>query len=448
MSKLMALALLATFTILPMSMCAQGSLTPPGAPAPAMKTLSQIEARTPVDATNTPGNASQQFSITQPGSYYLTGNIIGVSGKYGIGIQTNDVTLDLNGFEMLGASNSLYGIEIGAGQNIVIRNGTLRNWSIGVQGLNYCELEHLQVYGSVSLGFYLTDHCAVRSCSAVNNGYAGISVGSFCQITDCLVSSNASAGIISGNTCNLKACTVSANINTGISIGNGCAVADCLVLSNATGISGGSNCFISGCQADYNTNTGINLTDNFNISRSRANDDGVNGFNLGNNGLLSDCTATGDGFAFTFNFNYVQGGFNVGSGSEINKCVANADNEYGIQVVDNCGVIACNASDNGSGGNGADGILVWGDNCQIINNTCNGNAYCGIEVYGIQNRIDNNSVGNNLCGIAISQSNVGNCITRNSAPGNSSGGYSTITGNPDLAPIQTPTTATSPWANF
>ena len=47
-----ALALLSSFILHPSSLLAQGSLTPPGAPAPTMKTLDQIEARTPI--TNRP----------------------------------------------------------------------------------------------------------------------------------------------------------------------------------------------------------------------------------------------------------------------------------------------------------------------------------------------------------------------------------------------------------
>jgi len=41
---------------------AQGPLTPPGAPAPTMKTLAQIETRTPI--------SSAPFTISQSGSYY------------------------------------------------------------------------------------------------------------------------------------------------------------------------------------------------------------------------------------------------------------------------------------------------------------------------------------------------------------------------------------------
>ncbi len=77
---------------------AQGPLTPPGAPAPTMTTLDQVEPRITVNATNTPGDADSLYKITQPGSYYLSGNLTGVSSKIGIEIATNNVTLDLMGF--------------------------------------------------------------------------------------------------------------------------------------------------------------------------------------------------------------------------------------------------------------------------------------------------------------------------------------------------------------
>jgi hypothetical protein len=49
-AKHSALALLASCILNPASLSAQGSLTPPGAPAPTMKTLTQIEPRTPISS--------------------------------------------------------------------------------------------------------------------------------------------------------------------------------------------------------------------------------------------------------------------------------------------------------------------------------------------------------------------------------------------------------------
>ena len=54
---------------------AQGPLTPPGTPAPTMKTLDQVEART--DLNKLAGDATAVRVITSPGSYYLTANLEG-----------------------------------------------------------------------------------------------------------------------------------------------------------------------------------------------------------------------------------------------------------------------------------------------------------------------------------------------------------------------------------
>src|ERR1035437_5568765 len=99
---------------------AQGSLTPPGAPAPTMKTLAQIEPRTPI--------SSAPFTITTPGSYYLTTNLTITSGD-AITIGANGVTLDLNGFTIAStaASATGSGIYINSGlRNLAILNGFIQ----------------------------------------------------------------------------------------------------------------------------------------------------------------------------------------------------------------------------------------------------------------------------------------------------------------------------------
>ncbi len=99
---------------------AQGSLTPPGAPAPTMKTLAQIEARTPI--------SSAPFTISVPGSYYLITNLTVRSGD-AIAIATNGVTLDLNGFTLSSTANPAagYGVRINTGlRNLAVLNGFIR----------------------------------------------------------------------------------------------------------------------------------------------------------------------------------------------------------------------------------------------------------------------------------------------------------------------------------
>src|SRR5947207_1497513 len=88
------LGILGTFFILRPSppLLAQGALTPPGAPAPTMKTLAQIEPRTPISVL--------PFTISTPGSYYFTGNLTATADGVAITVSAENVTIDLNGFTL------------------------------------------------------------------------------------------------------------------------------------------------------------------------------------------------------------------------------------------------------------------------------------------------------------------------------------------------------------
>jgi hypothetical protein len=115
-----AIALLLTCNLQPPALLAQGSLTPPGPPAPTMKTLQQVEPRVPI--------SSAPFTISQPGSYYLTTNLT-VSGGNAITIATNGVTLGLNGFTIASTANPASGtaVLINSGlRNITILNGFIQ----------------------------------------------------------------------------------------------------------------------------------------------------------------------------------------------------------------------------------------------------------------------------------------------------------------------------------
>ena len=87
-----------------------------------------------VNSINTPGDATASFVIVKPGSYCLPDNVAGVSGKNGIRIDTDDVTLDLAGYAMIGVSGSLNGILINNHLRIAVRNGSISGW--GSNGLD------------------------------------------------------------------------------------------------------------------------------------------------------------------------------------------------------------------------------------------------------------------------------------------------------------------------
>jgi hypothetical protein len=121
--KLLALVVLVIVSALGgqfSNLLAQGSLTPPGAPAPTMKTLAQIEPRTPISFA--------PFTITAPGSYYLTTNVT-VSGGDAVTIAADEVTLDLNGFSISSTAASANGTAVllsGGRANVTVLNGFIR----------------------------------------------------------------------------------------------------------------------------------------------------------------------------------------------------------------------------------------------------------------------------------------------------------------------------------
>jgi hypothetical protein len=195
------------------SVFAQGSLTPSGAPAPTMKTLTQVEPRTPI--------SSLPYTITNPGSYYLTTNLTGMPGPDGIDINANDVTLDLNGFTLQGMAGSGSGINaINPVGNLAIRNGVVDSWvKNGVNAANSynSQLERLRV----------------SNCNTVNNdNWGGLSAGSNCVVLVCTANGNKQSGFIVGENCIIKDCTASGSL-IGIVAGNNATVSHCTAALNS-----------------------------------------------------------------------------------------------------------------------------------------------------------------------------------------------------------------------
>jgi hypothetical protein len=234
---------------------AQGSLTPPGAPAPTMKTLAQIEPRTPIP--------SLPYTITNSGSYYLTTNLVGIGGSAGVTINANNVTLDLNGFTLQGVPLSGNGIYVANSfTNLVFRNGSITGW--GSHGIDTYSaafprnmvFDRLTISGNAQRGIFSEAGCIVRDCLFIGNGSDGFnSVGG--EITGCLARNNGGYGF-SVYGAELHQCVGEYNTGGGFSLSYSRAL-DCNSKQNS---GNGFTCVgagdaIRGCRSANNTGNGV-----------------------------------------------------------------------------------------------------------------------------------------------------------------------------------------------
>jgi hypothetical protein len=439
-------AFVSSFILLP-SAFPQGSLTPPGPPAPTMKTLTQIEPRT--DVATLSGDSNNRFIINAAGSYYFTGNIAGVSAKHGLSIQADNVTVDLGGFTLgTVGSTTMNGIDIPNAQvNIVIRNGVIRNWKNGVNApsTSNSRFENLEVSNNNSVGLNLFQGSFVKSCVVSNNGSDGIVVRDNSEVIDCLSRGNTGSGVFAGGNGNtIERCTTTANQGAGIAAGVGSVIAGCAAQFNQSGgIVAISSCTINSCIVDQNTGIGISTNTSCVITEctvTRSSTDGIN-----SNGA-SDVVVANSSVS-----NNTGNGIVLGSACRVTgSTISNNGSNAGVELGGNSSIQNCNVTSNS-----IDGVLLTSaDDC--INNNVSLNSRDGIHSIstngvGFGNRIDGNQVRDNSAGgIIVDLASAHNLIVRNSA-GNNGGtnNYNIASGNKVGPTVTDPSASTAnAWANF
>jgi parallel beta-helix repeat protein len=304
-----------------------GDLNPPPGPiTPTMKPLTEIEPRIAINATNTPGDDDSLFKITESGSYYLTGNIIGESGKVGVEIAASGITLDLMGFDLVGVVGSLDGIIAEPAENIAVRNGSLRDW--GDDGVDL----------SSAAGTRLAD------LRASGNARVGIRAGNNAVVTGCISRSNVKGGITTGNNSMITNCSAESNQGNPSVPGNGFAT--------------GNNCTITNCSAQSNGGAGITTGPGSSITNCSARSNTLNGIFADGSCAVTNCSAT---------FNALNG-ISGASSSTITDCVASFNVQDGIRVAANCTVRGNTCDTNGNGGVGA-GVNATSNRNRIEGNT-------------------------------------------------------------------------------
>ncbi len=264
-----------------------GELNPPPGPiAPTMKNLTQVEPRVAISAATTPGDANTVFNITQPGSYYLTGDVVVPAGfSSGIDVFAGRVTIDLNGFAIVGAPSTAVGIlaEPGVVQ-LTVRNGHLTALGtglfltnataavvtevtaadctgVGIQtgpsaSVSRCAARDCGIGGFVLLQGSVITHCSARECG----GPGFLTNGQGVVFSECSAFSNTGNGFsASGLNSLVSSCVASNNIGNGFSIGSNSSIVGCVAGSNGAGTGDGAGIVITGSD---NRIEGNNCLDN------------------------------------------------------------------------------------------------------------------------------------------------------------------------------------------
>jgi len=193
---------------------------------------------TPLDTPGFP------VTISAPGSYILTGSLVTQSaGTTAIEINVRGVTLDLNGFAVVGLGDCLILADCtptGSGNGIDSgeKNGTSRNGKVagfaddGIHFGNNAEasvIEKIETFLNGRHGVVGAPQGIVRDCHAYDHGGRGIMAGRHSAVLDNVASRNGSTGIWMGTSTTSGGGVVRGNSSYfngqyGYEIGNGASI--------------------------------------------------------------------------------------------------------------------------------------------------------------------------------------------------------------------------------
>ncbi len=447
---------------------AQGFLTPPpngslplvdqaldgsGAPESNMKSLTQIQPGQviPSKDPNLPAlNGSlASYTISAPGNYYLTENLVG--GKPII-ITSDDVTLDLSGFEMRfpgGAPATAISVAPGPGgapERVHVRNGFIvGGWDAGAVLPDYSSVRDLNVSGvntfCISVGAQSTVHNCIVHGQPLEGAegplpHAGIFGGVGAVISHSTAREIHGVGIEVDRTGRVVDCTSNCNLGRGIVGADGASLEGCTsFMNNEAGIAVGAGSSV------VNTTSHENLAEGFYLLPGTVVAHCASRLNEGQ-GYLAEGEVPGEprgeeaiGFPFSAN------------GSSFQHCSATRNQLSGFQTTINSTFVHCTAGHNGtadgSAGSGFDVI----DSCRIVNCMASNNLRHGIE--GLEdNYIEQNTCHTNAMD-GINLFSTANIVIKNYLKFNGGAPTTPAPGAGGIAPIVLPSAAApNPFGNF
>jgi hypothetical protein len=196
------------------------------------------------------------ITISKPGSYRLTSNLV-VENAFtdAIAVQANDVTIDLNGFSIVGPTScseppvlcTPTGIGVGVlsdleAENVAVIDGVVRGMGFSAVLLHdRARVERVRATSNGANGIQVDEGSAVVESSAYTNGGDGIRTLRDSEVIGCIASLNGANGIETGDGSRVADSVATANGSAGIDAGNGSTV-----IGNAVWANGGLGLIVEG----------------------------------------------------------------------------------------------------------------------------------------------------------------------------------------------------------
>lgn len=366
-----------------------GPLTPPAGPvAASYKTLAEVEPRTAINLTNTPGDADSVYKITAPGSYYLAGNASVLQGRGFIEIAASDVTVDFGGFRVQGFTGTLDGVFItGNRTNIELKGLNLNGFDgdgVDAGTATGVRVREARVSDCAGVGLRLGVDSLVKDSSVSLSGSHGVIVGERSVIADSEISLSVTGdGVrLNGDGARLERSTLANNAGSGVAVtsGTGAVIADCVVRENSgIGASLTGGCSIDRSVLTANTTIGLSLGNDCRADDCVVANTNGYGVSMHPTAALTDSKVTGNlGHGI---FAYFASGDHHGGEMSRNTVARNGDGSGEWAIYISSGVSGMRIADNTVRYNRG-GIKVLGHANTIIRNDSSYNLNVPFDIEG------------------------------------------------------------------
>jgi hypothetical protein len=417
--------------------------------------------------------AQTPFGMVHGGKATLIGNVTAErDNEPGLFIGSSNVTIDLNGYELIGLGRggitttyfsdpsisdlglddppNTSGLTDGDAAgilieqtygDIMIKNGTIRNWGdqairgrINPHILYFSMLKDLIITGNDNAGINVEGYNILQNISVRLNDGDGITLGSYNLAADIIAEYNDDDGIAAGSNNILSQVNVNYNLRNGIDAINTNLLTNSVALNNLeNGFEVGNAALVANSSANENSDDGFETGtgDTALVVDSTAQDNGILGFEFfGEGALVIGSTARVNNLG---GFELVEGSLVFNSTADFNgndsENTTSSDGEdFGFSLAGDSLIRQSSAYDNGSNNatylQTGDGAGIWSDGAdtRIDQNTVTDSS-TGIEtsspgIFTTRNRVNNSNFPNyNLNGTGswgpiVDVSTVGSITSR------------------------------------